>query len=153
MAGKKTVGRPPKYKNKEEVQEKIDAYFEECKGMVLKNDDGEVMLDKYGRPIILGSKPPTITGLALALGFATRKSLLEYQGKAEFVNTIARAKSRVEQYAEERLFDKDGANGAKFSLANNFSGWNEKQSVEVSNLQAEKTKLDNIMQQLWGKHE
>jgi hypothetical protein len=37
----------------------------------------------------------------------------------------------VEQYAEERLFDKDGANGAKFSLANNFEGWKEKQQIEA----------------------
>jgi hypothetical protein len=33
----------------------------------------------------------------------------------------------VEAYAESRLFDKDGANGAKFSLANNFRGWKEQQ--------------------------
>ena len=37
----------------------------------------------------------------------------------------------VECYAEERLFDKDGANGAKFSLANNFEGWREKQQIEA----------------------
>ena len=30
----------------------------------------------------------------------------------------------MEQYAEERLFDRDGVNGARFSLANNFKGWN-----------------------------
>ena len=34
----------------------------------------------------------------------------------------ARAKARCEQYAEERLFDRDGTNGAQFSLKNNF-GW------------------------------
>ena len=38
----------------------------------------------------------------------------------EFVDTITRAKARVEQYAEERLFDRDGSNGAQFSLRNNF---------------------------------
>ena len=37
----------------------------------------------------------------------------------------------VEQYAEMRLFDRDGANGAKFSLANNFKGWAEKQTIEA----------------------
>ncbi len=42
-----------------------------------------------------------------------------------------RAKARVEMYAEERLFDKDGANGAKFSLANNFSGWKEKKEIDA----------------------
>ena len=43
--------------------------------------------------------------------------------KPEFVDTITRAKARVEQYAEERLFDRDGSNGAQFSLRNNFKGW------------------------------
>jgi predicted ATPase len=47
------------------------------------------------------------------------------------MDTITRAKATVEQYAEERLYDKDGANGAKFSLANNFEGWKEKQSIEA----------------------
>jgi hypothetical protein len=42
-----------------------------------------------------------------------------------------RAKAYVERYAEERLFDKDGANGAKFSLANNFEGWKEKREIDA----------------------
>lgn len=124
-------GRPPMYKTKEEIQEKIDAYFEECKGRVLTDDDGNVMTNKNGEPVIVDARPLTITGLALALGFNSRTSLLNYQDKEEFVNTIMRAKARVEAYAEERLFDKDGANGAKFSLANNFEGWREKQSIEA----------------------
>lgn len=124
-------GRPPMYKTKEEIQEKIDAYFEKCEGTVLNNADGEVVLDKYGDPVIVGRKPLTITGLALALGFNSRQSLLNYQDKEEFMDTITRAKAQVEAYAEERLFDKDGANGAKFSLANNFEGWKEKQSIEA----------------------
>lgn len=123
------VGRPPAYKSVKEMQEKIDAYFEECKGVPLIVD-GEAVTDKYGDVAIVSKKPPTITGLALALGFNSRQSLLNYQGKEEFVDTIMRAKARVECYAEERLFDKDGANGAKFSLANNFEGWKEKREID-----------------------
>lgn len=119
------------YKTKEEMQEKIDAYFESCKGRILTDNDGNYILDKYGKPIIIDSRPLTVTGLALALGFNTRQALLNYQAKKEFVDTILRAKAVVEQYAEERLFDKDGANGAKFSLANNFEGWKEKQQIEA----------------------
>jgi hypothetical protein len=88
-------------------------------------------LDKNGNPIIYDRKPLTITGLALALGFNSRQTLLNYQGKAEFMDTITRAKAFVERYAEERLYDKDGANGAKFSLSNNFEGWREKQQIEA----------------------
>lgn len=127
MAG----GRPPMYKNKEEIQAKIDRYFEECKGRALTDDDGNILTDKNGLPCIVDQRPLTITGLALALGFTSRQALINYQGKKEFVDTITRAKAKVEQYAEERLFDKDGANGAKFSLANNFDGWKEKQQIEA----------------------
>ncbi|MGN1155543.1 MAG: terminase small subunit [Agathobacter sp.] len=150
MAEKKVGGRPPKYKNKEEMQEKIDKYFRECDGKILKNDDGSPFFDKNGNPVIYGAKPPTITGLALALGFTSRQSLLDYEAKKEFLDTITRAKARVEQYAEERLFDKDGANGAKFSLANNFKGWKEKKDVSVEALEKEKNKLDDILGQMRG---
>lgn len=131
MSKHSKTGRPPKYKTKEEIQEKIDAYFKSCKGTVRYADDGDVLVDKFGRPVIFDERPLTITGLALALGFNSRQTLLNYQGKKEFMDTIMRAKAQVEQYAEERLFDKDGANGAKFSLANNFEGWKEKQQIDA----------------------
>lgn len=125
------TGRPPKYKTKEELQEKIDAYFKECEGRVLYDAEGNPILDKWGNPVIFGQRPLTITGLALALGFNSRQALLNYQGRAEFNDTVTRAKAVVERYAEERLYDKDGANGAKFSLTNNFKGWAEKQQIEA----------------------
>lgn len=125
------VGAPPKYKTVKEMQEAIDKYFEDCNGKILKDDNGEPYLDKYGNPIIYDRKPLTITGLALALGFNSRQALLNYQAKPEFHDAVTRAKAVVERYAEERLYDKDGANGAKFSLANNFEGWREKQQIEA----------------------
>jgi hypothetical protein len=133
VAGKKEnkVGRPPKYKSAKEIQDKIDAYFKECEGELLLDAEGNPMIDKYGNPIMKGKRPLTITGLALALGFNSRQALLNYQDKQEFNDTITRAKAKVEQYAEERLYDKDGSNGAKFSLANNFDGWREKQQIEA----------------------
>lgn len=129
--GKNKVGAPPMYKTVEEMQEKIELYFKDCEGRVYTDADGQPVYDKYGYPLVVDRKPLTITGLALALGFNSRQALLNYQAKAEFNDTILRAKARVEQYAEERLFDKDGANGAKFSLANNFEGWKEKQQIEA----------------------
>lgn len=131
MAAGKTVGRPPKYRSKEEIEEKIDAYFKKCEGEILKDDKGKTVFNKFGNPVIINQKPPTVTGLALALGFSTRLSLLNYQGKKEFMNTITRAKTMIEAYTEQRLFDKDGSSGAQFSLRNNFKGWNEKQITEL----------------------
>lgn len=115
-------GRPPKYTCKEEIEGKIDEYFTACEGKPYVVD-GKVMTDKMGYPIILGKRPPTMTGLALSLGFKSRQALISYEGKKEFADTITRAKSRVELYTEEQLFTRDGANGAKFSLQNNFKGW------------------------------
>lgn len=123
-------GRPPAYTDPNEMQKKIDEYFESCKGYALKDKDGEIVYDKHGKVIMVGEMPPTVTGLALALGFNSRMSLINYQGKQEFVDTLTRAKAKIEAYAEARLYDRDGANGAKFSLANNFKGWAEKQQVE-----------------------
>jgi len=115
----------------EQMQKLIDAYFEECDGKVLLDEDGKPMRNKDGRVIRDDRRPYTITGLALALGFNSRQALLNYQAKEEFYDTIMRAKARVEMYAEERLYDKNGSNGAKFSLANNFRGWTEKQTIEA----------------------
>ncbi len=147
---KKTVGRPPKYKCKEEIEQLIDDYFKSCEGSVLRDDEGEIVFDKFGRPVVMGARPPTVTGLALALGFNSRQALLNYQAKKEFVDTITRAKARVEQYTEERLFDRDGANGARFSLTNNFAGWGdrppspldvEEQKARIAQIKAQTDKL------------
>lgn len=126
----KKVGRPATYKTVEEMQAKIDAYFDSCYGEYVTDDEGNLMTDKSGHPVMTKPRPLTVTGLALALGFSGRQALLNYQDKPKFMDTIKRAKSRIEQYAEERLFDKDGVNGAKFNLTNNFKGWSEKQQID-----------------------
>lgn len=123
-------GAKPKYETAEEMQAMIEAYFTSCEGKVLTGADGKPVLNKYGQPIIYGEKPLTMSGLARALGFKSRQTLLNYKAKAEFMDTVTRAKQRVEEYVEGRLFDKDGSAGAKFSLENNF-GWASKQETKV----------------------
>lgn len=136
---KNSGGRPPKYKSVNEIEDLIDKFFEDCEGTPLINHKtGEPYFNKYGEPVIIGKHPPTVTGLALALGFNSRQSLLNYQDKPEFMDTITRAKSLIEQYNEERLYDRDGVNGAKFQLKNNFKGWAENPEPE-----AEKDKDDD----------
>lgn len=128
------MARPLKYKTVDELQAAIDRYFEDCKGKPLLDDDGNAVTDKHGNPIIVDTKPPTVTGLALALGFTNRQTLLNYQGKKQFLDTITRAKSRCEEYAEGRLFDRDGANGAQFSLKYNFR-WDEQKGTGSEGVQ------------------
>lgn len=120
------VGRPLKYKTNEELAVAIEQYFKDCDGKPLLDNDGCAITDKHGQPIIVNAHPPTVTGLALSLGFTSRQALLNYQAKKQFVDTITRAKSKCEEYAESRLYDKDGVNGAKFSLINNFKGWRDR---------------------------
>lgn len=126
------AGRPPFYNTVDEMQKIIDEYFDSRKAPLI-DKKGLPLLDKDNMPIMVDTKPCTVTGLALALGFTSRQALLNYQDKEEFVDAITRAKFRCQEYAETRLYDKDGANGAKFSLQNNFS-WVDKQEVAATNL-------------------
>ena len=129
------MGRPKKYNNAEEMQKVIDEYFNGCQKPVkiFNKDLGKyiTVTDEKGNIEYEQYKPYTITGLANALNMS-RQDLINYEKDNEFFDTITRAKRKVEQYVEERLFDKDGANGAKFNLANNFSRWKDKQEVEVA---------------------
>ena len=97
-------GRPLKY-TLEEMVEKIDAYFAKC--------DAE-------------DEPYTVTGLALALG-TDRKTLINYENRDEFFHTIKTAKTRVENYAEKKLYG-NNATGPIFALKN--FDWSDKREVD-----------------------
>ena len=102
------AGRPLKWTTPEELQKDIDKYFEECE----KNKE-----------------PLTITGLALALD-TYREVLLDYQERDEFSDTIKKAKQRIENFAEKKLYDKDvPTTGVIFNLKNNY-GWVDRQEVD-----------------------
>lgn len=128
-------GRPKKYTSVKRMQEDINAYFNSCFEEDLKynseTEKYEPKLDYNGKIIKIQTKPFTITGLANALGM-NRETLLRYQKDEKFYDTITRAKQIVEQYVEERLFDRDGVNGAKFNLINNFKNWSDKQEFDTA---------------------
>ena len=106
------AGRPAKFQSVEELQEKIDLYFVECKA----NKDH-----------------PCITGLALALE-TTRETLLDYEKNnpnlKAFSDTIKRAKLRCQNYAEQKLFD-GNCTGVIFNLKNNY-GWRDEKSHNIN---------------------
>lgn len=102
-------GRPLKYNSVEAMQNDIDKYFEEC--------------DEKG-------KPYTVSGLAYALG-TNRQTLINYESKEEFFDTIKGAKARIELFNEEMLYNKDvSTTGVIFNLKNNY-GWKDKQEIEA----------------------
>ena len=70
------MARKPKYESVEQIEGMIEAYFESCKGEILRDEDGRIVFNqKDGTPVWVGRKPPTIPGLALALGFSSKQSL------------------------------------------------------------------------------
>jgi len=115
------AGRPRYYKTPEDMQKKVDEYFKWCEGEPLYTRDGDPVMDKYGQPMIVKKHPYTLTGLNLALGFLDISSLREYEAEAEFAPILQRARNYIKRYTEERLFDRDGVNGAKFILERKFA--------------------------------
>lgn len=142
MAKNKEAMGLPKYKSKEDLEEQIQSYFRQCEGEVLRDDYGTVVCQKNGEPIRVGEKPPTVAGLAFALGFFSKEGFLHYEGK--YRDTVARARLCLEGRIEEQLYNKDGLHGAKFTLINNFEGWADKTKEEGELLVFEK--LDGILE-------
>jgi hypothetical protein len=99
------TGRPAKYDNLEDMQSKIESYFEL----------GEI---------------PTMAGLAGHLGFASRFSLNDYEGKEEFSHLIKRARNEIEKFWEQRLASQS-CTGAIFWLKNHGK-YSDKQEIEHS---------------------
>lgn len=99
------AGRPLKYNSVEEMEKIIQEYF--------KNTKEEEL---------------TITGLALALD-TDRKTLINYENRDEFFNTIKKAKTRIENSYEKSL-RKNGRTGDIFALKN--FGWHDKVENEIS---------------------
>jgi len=96
-------GRPPLFSTVEEIQCVIDAYFESCKPEYVKDADDKIMQNSKGQPV-MKLNPPTITGLAIALGFNSRATIYEYEKKNDqFSDTIKKARLLCENYVEKGL--------------------------------------------------
>jgi hypothetical protein len=124
----KGVGRPPKYNSSESMQDAIDEYFNAHKPRIRRDENGNPLFTAKGMPII-DMNPPTISGLALFLGFSNRTSLYEYEKEPEFSDTIKRARTRCEEFVESGGMSGDvPAPMAIFALKN--YGWSDKQELE-----------------------
>lgn len=113
-------GKPPKYKDPEELKNKVVEYFESYINCDMKED----------KQPLLGYKP-TITGLALYLGFESRQSFYDYIKKEEFSYILKKASLYIEMNYEMMLESKS-ATGAIFALKN--MGWKDKAEIINTNL-------------------
>jgi hypothetical protein len=100
------------------MQEAIDKYFTECpdKAKVITMI-GEIEVSR-----------PTITGLALFLGFCDRHAMYDYEAKPAFNHTIKNARARMVRIYEQAVQSPSPA-GSIFMLKN--FGYTDKTEVET----------------------
>ena len=98
---------PIKYDTPEELNEKIEEYFDSL--------ENEIDI--------------TITGLVLYLGFESRQSFYDYEKKEEYSYTIKKARTRIEN-SYEKYLRKYGRSGDIFALKN--FGWKDKTEIDLN---------------------
>jgi len=101
-------GRPPIFENADLMAQAIDLYLAKCEAEKLK---------------------PTITRMALALGFESRQSFYDYENKEGFSYIIKTARLYVEAAYEDGLRE-NNCTGSIFALKN--MGWKDKTETELT---------------------
>lgn len=133
-------GRPPLYDNVEDLSNKVLEYFEwiqgeyeEREGKRTYNKKGEEgknvkVTETYTYKFCLRNpETPSITGLAIFLGFESRQSLYDYSEKAEFSYSIKKALLKIENNYEKGLWN-DKCTGVIFALKN--MNWNDSKTIK-----------------------
>ena len=125
-----SAGRPPKFENIEELQNMIDGYFEECQPEIEKDSEGNILTTSKGNPIIKWN-PPTLTGLALKLGFVSRQSIYDYEKRNdEFSYTIKKARLQCENWVEKGLLSGTIPPASAIFTLKNY-GWRDTQDIKL----------------------
>jgi len=136
-------GRPLLFKTVEELQEKIEAYFDSCFELqwfdiIDRDENGKKIIDpknEFGKYKYrhkqkkIQIEPVTITGLAVALK-TSRQTLINYEEKEGFFDTIKEAKQFIESRLENGMIKGDiNAVAGIFNAKNNF-GWVDKKEYD-----------------------
>lgn len=145
-------GYKRKFISPEHLQCMVNEYFESCNGPLIDRY-GQLVYDRAGNLVKTQVKAYTVSGLALYLGVSTQTLKKYREGtldtildemKAQtddtltFSRVILRAKQTIEAYAEHRLYDRDGSNGARFVLDCQFGWVDHKTEADI-----EKSKADS----------
>lgn len=124
----------------EEIENKIDGYFNSFSDEYLTDKDGNYIIGKNGQPVMKNPKEPTVTGLALACGYLSVESFnAAILTGGKIAQTLLRAKSFVTEHYEQKLHQ-PGCQGAIFVLEHQ-AGW--RSPIEIN--QNTKVKVDNKM--------
>ena len=117
------TGRPPKFESPEDMEVLINDYFKSLE-----------YIDNDGHP---QTQQPTITGLALHLGFCSRQSMYDYKANPKFSYTIKHALMLVENGYEKAACGKNPT-GPIFVLKN--MGWSDKVEIDQETTIVDKRK-------------
>lgn len=113
-------GRPLLFTDVDDLQRRIDEYFESRKAT-------RTVVDKHGNKVTEDYMLPAhLMGLARALD-CSRQTLVNYGYKDKYFDTIARARAKCAEYAADQLYIGNDR-GAKFDLINNY-GWVDRQEI------------------------
>ena len=112
-------GRPLMFETPEELQSLIDKYF---------TDDLPVRIT-WSNGVKCITPCPTISGLALYLGFCDRHSMYDYEKREQFSHTIKRARANITRYHEE-IAQGGACSGAIFMLKN--FGYTDKSEIDLN---------------------
>lgn len=142
------AGKSKTDKDAIKAQQLVDDYFASCTVEYMTDENGNQMLDSKKCPIVKSWKKPTVTGLALALGFATRESFRQamLSANGRYALVLTRAYSRIEEAHEENLYN-PGSTGSIFALKN-IAGWTDKQEVKQDIVADVSTKIEKLDESL-----
>lgn len=89
----------------------------------------KLKIDSYFNKQDERGKPYTRAGLARNLGMTSKELMKAVETDNEYTSIVMDALTKIEEMAEERLYDKSSSAGSKYVLSNIF-GWAEKQEVK-----------------------
>lgn len=114
------------FKSVDDLERRISEYF---KGLEYEKTETATHNGQEISYTTKSMRPPTTTGLALALD-VSRRTLFNYSKKDEFSPVLARAKNRIAGWNEEALYNRETYRGARFNLVANF-GYGKEEALDV----------------------
>lgn len=134
-------GRKPFFENPDDLENKVIEYFEWIQGEYEeregirtitsgKGENQSTITETYTYWFTIRPKEtPSITGLAIFLGFESRQSMYDYLKKPDFSYSIKKALLKVENSYESGLW-LEKPTGVIFALKN--MGWTDKIETDIT---------------------